>query len=169
MPYFPMPRMPTISDPGQELVRGAVLAGIDVEVVPGPSAFTAALAISGFNNGCFFFGGFLPNRSSRRREVLEQVKTIPGLLIFYEAPHRLLAALGDLEHIFGSQQEIAIARELTKLHEEVIRGTVGDLKQYYSQNTPRVSCVINKRAEKLIEEVDMEQIFQETAELIKRY
>jgi len=114
---------PAISDPGFLLVRRCRDEGIPVLAVPGPSAAVAALAVSGLPTERFAFEGFLPARSKARREALQQLWAEPRTTIFYEAPHRLLATLRDICEEMGAEREVAVARELTKLHEELFRGT----------------------------------------------
>lgn len=112
--------MPAISDPGQDLVALCYESGIEVESVPGPTAFATALAISGMDSGRFTFEGFLSVSKKSRREHLEFIKDEKRTMIFYEAPHKLSATLGDLCSTLGDRN-IAIVRELTKIHEQVIR------------------------------------------------
>jgi 16S rRNA (cytidine1402-2'-O)-methyltransferase len=119
---------PLVSDPGYRLVTRAIEKGIRVEPAPGPSAALAALAASGLPTDEFHFGGFLPPRSAQRRKVLARLKGEPATLIFYEAPHRLLETLGDIEEMLG-QRQVVLARELTKLHEEFLRGTAAELRR----------------------------------------
>jgi len=114
---------PGINDPGYELVRAAVGEGHTVSVIPGPSAPLAALVVSGLPTDAFLYRGYLPRKKQARRALLAGVAAHPYTLIFLETPHRLLAALDDLRAALGDRQ-IAIARELTKLHEEVFRGTI---------------------------------------------
>jgi len=115
--------MPAISDPGEVLIAACREAGLPVEAVPGPSAFAAALAVSGMPAGRFCFEGFLSTGKSARRTHIAQLVREPRTMIFYEAPHKLPATLRDLAEAFG-EREIAIVRELTKIHEEVIRTTL---------------------------------------------
>ncbi len=122
---------PAISDPGFRLVRLAVETGVPVVSLPGPSALITALAGSGLPTDEFFFGGFLPARSGARRTRLEELRSIPATLIFYEAPHRIVATLKDAHQILG-EREAMIARELTKLHEEVARGRLSELAMRFS-------------------------------------
>lgn len=110
---------PGVSDPGVHLVRQARAAGIPVEVIPGPSAVAAALSVAGMEAGQWLFYGFLPSRPAARRKALEDLKTLPYALVFYEAPHRVAETLDDLCVVLGAEREIAIARELTKLFEQV--------------------------------------------------
>ncbi len=161
--------MPAISDPGENLVKKAISAGIDLEVIPGPSALIAALAVSGMDTTAFIFEGFLPSRSSQRRERLEKLKEETRTIILYEAPHRLLACLKDIESILGEQRQLAIARELTKVYEEVKRGSVTELYEYYSFNPPRgeISIIIQGK-EALAEAKDFAEIAREVEELLEQ-
>jgi 16S rRNA (cytidine1402-2'-O)-methyltransferase len=117
---------PAISDPGYELVRDAVAEGIPVEVIPGPSALVAALVVSGLPTDHFTFEGFLPNRSTRRRKALAALSRETRTMIFYESPQRLGAFLADAAEEFG-ERRACIVRELTKVHEEILRGTLPEL------------------------------------------
>jgi len=121
---------PGISDPGFRLVNAAREAGARVVPVPGATAFVAALIASGLPTDQFFFGGFLPARSAQRRARLEDMRAIPATLIFYEAPHRIAQALRDAREILG-EREAAVARELTKLHEEILRGRLSELVERF--------------------------------------
>ena len=132
---------PGINDPGFRLVRLAIEKGIQVVSLPGPSAFVAALVASGLPTDEFFFGGFLPARSGARRSRLARLSNIPGTLIFYEAPHRLAGALKDASEILGSRNAV-VARELTKIHEEIRRATLPDLAEHYSNNEPKGEIVL---------------------------
>jgi 16S rRNA (cytidine1402-2'-O)-methyltransferase len=114
--------MPLVSDPGYRLVRAAIEAGIPVEPIPGPSAALAALAASGLPTDTFHFAGFLPPKSGQRERALQALKEQPATLIFYEAPHRVLEALEAIARVLGPRPVVA-ARELTKIHEEFLRGT----------------------------------------------
>jgi 16S rRNA (cytidine1402-2'-O)-methyltransferase len=117
--------MPGISDPGERLVRAALAAGHAIEVVPGPSAAVAALVASGLPTGRFAFEGFLPRKGAARRERLAQLAADERTTVLYEAPHRLARTLADLAAVCGPDRRLAVARELTKLHEEVWRGPLG--------------------------------------------
>lgn len=128
--------MPGLSDPGYRLVRAAVDAGITVEVVPGPSAAVSALAISGIAPGRFVFEGFLPRKSGERRRHIEELIPEKRTLVFYESPHRISEALVDLAEVLGPR-EAALARELTKMHEEVLRGTLSELVELLRERPPR--------------------------------
>ncbi|MGH9641691.1 MAG: 16S rRNA (cytidine(1402)-2'-O)-methyltransferase, partial [Terriglobales bacterium] len=114
--------MPGISDPGYRLISLAVRHGIRVVPVPGASAFLSALVASGLPGETFKFNGFLPSKSGQRRQLLEDARELPRTQIFYEAPHRILETLKDIVEIMGPQRHIVVAREVTKLHEEFLRG-----------------------------------------------
>ena len=111
--------MPLISDPGETLVKRVITADIDLEIVPGPSALICALALSGLDSTAFIFEGFLPNRSSKRREALTALQKETRTIILYEAPHRLSSTLKDIEEVMGGDRPIVVARELTKKYEEM--------------------------------------------------
>ena len=133
---------PAISDPGFRLVRAAVENEITIVPLPGPSALISALIAAGLPTDQFFFGGFLPARSSARRARFDELRSVPGTLIIYEAPHRLAASLRDAHEILG-EREAVVARELTKLHEEIRRGRLSDLAEHYSTvEQPRGEIVL---------------------------
>ena len=125
---------PSISDPGFRLVRAAIENEIVVVPVPGPSALITALIAAGLPTDEFFFAGFLPSRTNARRARLTELQSIPGTLIFYEAPHRLATTLADAYEILG-EREAVVARELTKLHEEIRRGLLSKLAADYTEKT----------------------------------
>ena len=118
---------PLLSDPGYELVSAASAAGYEVRVIPGPSAVTAALAVAGLPTSRFCFEGFLPSRASERREELAKLARETRTMVFFEAPHRIAATLADCVSEFGAQRRAVVARELTKTHETIYRGTLGEL------------------------------------------
>lgn len=118
---------PLLSDPGYQLVQQAMSAGFEVRSIPGPSAITAALAVAGLPTGRFCFEGFLPARTRERRSALVALASEPRTLVFFEAPHRIAASLADLAAAFGATRRAVVARELTKLHESVYRGTLAEL------------------------------------------
>ena len=124
--------MPSLSDPGERLVEAAASAGYRVEVVPGPSAPAAALAVSGLPAVPHFFAGFLPSRAGERRRTLERLRDREETLVWFEAPHRLLASLSDAAEILGPRRA-SVARELTKLHEETVRGTLTELAEIFGR------------------------------------
>ena len=127
---------PALNDPGYELVRATLDAGHTVSPVPGPSAPIAALVASGLPTDAFLYLGYLPRKSAQRRPLLAQVRSLPYTLIFLEAPQRVSGALQDLEDVLGDRP-CAIARELTKLHEEIFRGSLSAARQHFSDQAPR--------------------------------
>ena len=133
---------PAISDPGEDLVKQCAQAGIVVCAIPGPCAAITALSISGQATGRFCFEGFLSTAKKSRREHLNSLKNEMRTMIFYEAPHKLSATLEDLAEAFGSDRGISLCRELTKLHEEVIRTTLGQAIGYYQENPPKGEFVL---------------------------
>ena len=134
--------MPGISDPGERLVRAAALAGHRVEVVPGPSAAISALVASGLPAGRFAFEGFLPRKGSGRTARVAEVAAERRTTVLYEAPHRLARTLADLAAVCGDDRRVVIARELTKLHEEIWRGNLGDALVRVAEIEPRGEHVI---------------------------
>ena len=134
--------MPAISDPGETLVAACAQAGIPVYVVPGPTAALSALAISGLPTGRFTFEGFLSVNKRSRKEHLESVAQEERTMIFYEAPHKLRKTLSDFSKLFGPQRRIALCRELTKVHEEVWRTTLGEAAAHYREKEPRGEFVL---------------------------
>ena len=133
--------MPCISDPGEDLVRLCAERGIEINVVPSPTAAMSALAISGLPTARFSFEGFLSVTNKQRRAHLEEVKSFKRTLIFYEAPHKLIYTLKDMLETFGDRR-IALCRELTKIHEEVLRGKISDMIAYYENKTPKGEYVL---------------------------
>ncbi|MDZ8228248.1 MULTISPECIES: 16S rRNA (cytidine(1402)-2'-O)-methyltransferase [unclassified Nostoc] len=129
--------MPGISDPGYELVKACIEAGITVVPIPGASAAITALSASGLPTDRFVFEGFLPAKSQQRQEYLESLQTESRTLIFYESPHRLRDTLQDLALVWGSDRQIVLGRELTKLYEEFWRGTIAEASAYYNQREPQ--------------------------------
>ena len=133
---------PAISDPGERLVAAAAASGFDIEVVPGPSAVIAALVVSGLETGRFVFEGFLPRKGRERKERLAEVAREHRTTVLYEAPHRLRATLADLERTCGPLRRVAVARELTKLHEEVWRGPLHEATTKHETDEPRGEYVL---------------------------
>ena len=133
---------PAISDPGEDLVRLAIENDIEVTSIPGPVAGINALILSGLPTSRYAFEGFLSTNKRNRYEHLESVKKDTHTLIFYEAPHKLLSTLKDMKQYFGGERKIALARELTKLHEEIIRTTLDGALEYYSEKSPRGEYVL---------------------------
>ncbi len=136
---------PLVSDPGYRLVTKAVTDGIRVEPVPGPSAILAALTASGLPTDAFHFGGFLPARPGQRRRALAKLKDEPATLVFFEAPHRILETLEDIEAVLGPRP-VVIAREITKLHEEFLRGTAAELRKGRLPLKGEITLLIAKAA-----------------------
>ncbi|WP_243347017.1 16S rRNA (cytidine(1402)-2'-O)-methyltransferase [Parabacteroides sp. FAFU027] len=132
---------PAISDPGFLVVRECVKAGIEVECLPGATAFVPALVVSGLPNDRFCFEGFLPQkkgRNTRLKELAEESRTI----VFYESPYRVLKTLTQIAEFFGSERAVSVSRELSKLHEQTVRGTLAEVIAHFEQNEPRGEFVI---------------------------
>src|SRR5512138_2339207 len=137
---------PALNDPGYELVRAALDAGHRVSPVPGPASPVAALVASGLPTDSFLFLGYLPRKTSERRAALARIAPLPYTLIFLEAPHRLQAGLRDMQTTLGDRQ-IAVARELTKLHEEIWRGSIAEAMEHFTEPRGEFVLVVegNKR------------------------
>ena len=137
---------PAINDPGFYLVKAALEAGHQVIPIPGPSAPVAALSASGFPTDNFLYLGYLPRKTKGRKDFLEDVKEHPWTLVFLETPHRLIQSLEDMLVVLGDR-EIAVARELTKLHEEIFRGAISEAREHYSQYEPKgeITLIISGR------------------------
>ena len=133
---------PAISDPGEDLVRLCAENGITVTAIPGPCAVITALSISGLPTGRFCFEGFLSTAKKSRKEHLQSLIGETRTMIFYEAPHKLLSTLEDLAETFGNERKISLCRELTKLHEEVVRTTLGEAIAKYTENGPKGEFVL---------------------------
>ena len=134
--------MPVISDPGYILVQECIKNNIPVVPLPGASAFTTALIASGFDAQPFTYYGFLPRKKSEQQPFFEQMKKARATSIFYEAPHRLIKTLNNMSEVLHSERKIVVARELTKIHEEFIRGTISEVTDYFEQNAPRGEFVV---------------------------
>ena len=133
---------PAISDPGEDLVRLAIENGIEVTSIPGPVAGINALILSGLSASRYAFEGFLSTNKRNRYEHLESIRKDTHTLIFYEAPHKLLTTLNDMKEYLGGDRKIALARELTKIHEEIIRTTIDGALEYYTEKSPRGEYVL---------------------------
>ena len=133
---------PAISDPGEELVAQCAEAGVQVCGIPGPCALVTALAVSGLPTGRFTFEGFLAMNKKNRAAHLESLKDEQRTMIFYEAPHKLCATLADMAAAFGADRRISLCRELTKLHEEIIRTTLGEAVERYRDTPPKGEFVL---------------------------
>lgn len=160
--------MPGISDPGAGLIGRAIEAQVEIEVIPGPSALIAALTLSGFDTSSFVFEGFLARRGGKRLSQLEQLKEEARTVILYEAPHRLLETLNDLEKVMGSKRLVAVARELTKKFEEVRRGPVSQVKAHFEETAPRgeICLVISGAPQTEIPSLD--EIVEEIRDLLNQ-
>ncbi len=134
--------MPAISDPGEELVRLCAENGIEVLVVPGPAALISAVALSALPSGRFCFEGFLSTANKSRREHLESLRGEKRTMIFYEAPHKLMRTLEDMKNTFGADRKISLCRELTKIHEQTIRTTLGEAVEYFTATPPKGEFVL---------------------------
>ncbi len=124
--------MPGVSDPGMRLVRACRAAGAPVEVLPGPTAVATAYVASGCENARFYFGGFFPRKDGERRSALDAVRALDAALVYYESPNRLASALAVIAEVFPLR-EVAVCRELTKLHEEVFRGPAADVRDEFAR------------------------------------
>ena len=154
---------PLVSDPGYRLVRAALEAGIPVVPVPGPSAVVAALSAAGLPSEAFYFGGFLPRKQGERRRVLQALRDVPGTLVFYEAPHRIVEALADVSFALADPP-VVVARELTKVHEEFLRGAASEVRGVLSRRESvkgEITLLIGPRAARQPEEP--------LAEAVRRY
>ncbi|HZH73144.1 MAG TPA: 16S rRNA (cytidine(1402)-2'-O)-methyltransferase [Mariniphaga sp.] len=132
---------PAISDPGFLLVRACVENNITVECLPGPTALIPALAVSGLPSDRFIFEGFLPQKKGRQKRIL-QLSTETRTIVFYESPHRLIKTLFQLGEVLGESRQACVCRELTKMFEEIKRGTLHELHQYYSEHSPKGEIVL---------------------------
>lgn len=133
--------MPGISDPGEALVRLAIDAGIPIVPLPGANAALTALIVSGLSTARFFFAGFLPKTGARRRESIRALEACPDTLIFYESPHQLLKTLEELQAVLGDRQAV-VGRELTKIHEEYVRGSLTEVAAQFRMRPPRGECTL---------------------------
>lgn len=160
--------MPCISDPGEVLVKLCAEQGIDIKVVPGPSAVVSAVAVSGLSTRRFTFEGFLPVPKKERAERLEKLRGETAVMVFYEAPHKLKTTLADLCGFFGDDRRIALCRELTKIHEEVIRLTLAEAVEYYNINEPKGEfvLVLEGASEDAEDGITIEQAMEQVMKLI---
>jgi len=148
---------PGISDPGFRIVQRAAEVGVTVIPIPGPAAFVTAVTASGLGTDSIFFGGFLPSKKGERRKRLEEVKDIPSTLTFYEAPHRLAKSLADCSDVLGDRPA-AVARELTKMHEEIIRGRLTALAASFAGQPVKgeIVIVIDRKSSEPVKKESME-------------
>jgi len=146
--------LPGISDPGADLVKLAIDAGITVSPIPGPSAALAGLVMSGLDTGKFLFAGFLPKTAKKRRELLDALANVQYTLVFYESPYRIVSVLEEMATIFGGNRPATAGREMTKKFEEFVRGTVGTLCSHFRQSTPRGEFTLIVAGAKAVAEPD---------------
>jgi 16S rRNA (cytidine1402-2'-O)-methyltransferase len=159
--------MPSVSDPGYRLVAAAVLDDVPVTVLPGPSAVTAALAVSGLPSDRFCFEGFLPRRAAERRRRLAALAAEPRTLVFFESPHRIAATLADLAAAFGDDRPAAACRELTKTYEEVRRGTLAELATWASEGVRgEITLVVGGAPEAPALPADPAELAEAVADLV---
>lgn len=160
--------MPCISDPGEQLVKQAADAGINIVVIPGPSAAVSALAISGLETARFCFEGFLSTNKKSRKAHLDSIKNEQRTMVFYEAPHKLQATLKDMLIVLG-ERKIALARELTKIYEQVLRTTISDAIDYFEQTPPKGEFVLIIEGKPLVEEqeITIDQAVSQAKELVE--
>jgi len=158
--------MPLIADPGYDLGKQAAEAGHLVTCAPGPSAVLAALTLAGLPTDAFFFAGFLPNASGARRARIEELRDIPGTLVFYESPRRIAGSLSDLADVLGADRQAALCRELTKKFEEVRRATLGQLAEDYKGKTVKgeVVLLVDRSHSQSVNESDVEEALQKALE-----
>ncbi|MDE5771573.1 MAG: 16S rRNA (cytidine(1402)-2'-O)-methyltransferase [Ruminococcus sp.] len=161
--------MPCISDPGEVLVKMCAENGIDVKVVPGASAVVSAVAVSGLNTRRFMFEGFLPVNKKERAERLELLRNETGLMVFYEAPHKLKNTLSCLAEFFGEERKISLCRELTKIHEEVLRMTLGEAVDYYNNKEPKGEfvLVLEGKTQSKDKKITLEQALEQVKKLVE--
>lgn len=160
--------MPCISDPGEDLVRLCAENGVDIKVIPGPSAAISALAVSGLDTARFVFEGFLNPQKNARLEQLEQLKNEQRTLIFYEAPHKLTDTLEAMLQVLGDRK-ISLARELTKIYEEVVRTTLSQALELYREKAPRGEFVlVVEGAPKQQEQLSFEQALELVRALVDK-
>jgi 16S rRNA (cytidine1402-2'-O)-methyltransferase len=157
--------MPTVSDPGFVLVRAAIEAGIEVTVVPGPSAVLAALAVSGLPTDRFSFEGFLPRKSGERRKLFQSLLLETRTMVFFESPHRIDDALKDALYVFGESRQATVSRELTKKFEQTIRGTIPELLEWSANPTKgELVLVIAGNSDASVTTATLEELLLEVEE-----
>ncbi|MFC3612387.1 16S rRNA (cytidine(1402)-2'-O)-methyltransferase [Lutimaribacter marinistellae] len=158
--------MPLIADPGYDLARAAAEAGHVVSVAPGASAALAALTLAGLPTDAFFFAGFLPSAASARRTRLEELRQIPGTLVFYESPKRVAASLADMADVLGGDRQAALCRELTKKFEEVRRETLATLSQQIADNPVKgeIVVLVDRARSETVSDSDIDSALREALE-----
>ncbi len=156
--------MPGISDPGEKLIQKALAQQLEIEIIPGPSAAISALAISGLDMNAFIFEGFLPRQASKRLDLLKKNQEERRTVIYYEAPHRLQKTLSDLQTLLDPDRKVVLVRELTKKHQEIIRGNIDEIIEKFAEREPRgeiclliggkIPQPLSLEADKLIDEIE---------------
>ena len=159
--------MPGISDPGHLLIERAWNEGIGVEVIPGPSALISALVVSGLDTSSFVFEGFLPSRAGQRRRELQRMAQEERTIVLYESPRRLLSLLQDMLAVWGNRR-VAVARELTKVHEEVKRGLISEVISYYEEFPPRGEITVVVEGYKKERTRELDKICSEVMQLMEQ-
>ncbi len=154
---------PMVADPGFDLARAVVAEGYTLVSAPGPSAVITALTLAGLPTDRFFFGGFLPTASGKRKTALSELAPVPGTLVFYESPKRVAAMLGDAAQTLGATRRAVVCRELTKKFEEVLRGTLEELAQICADRTLKgeVVVLIDRGAKAVVNESDIDRSLRE--------
>ncbi|MBM4128604.1 MAG: 16S rRNA (cytidine(1402)-2'-O)-methyltransferase [Nitrospira sp.] len=158
---------PGISDPGTVLIKRAIEEGLHVISIPGPSAVVAALSISGLSTEEFTFMGFLPPKKSQRQKILKDLSLEPRTLVFYEAPHRILETLIDLEEIFGERKAVLV-KELSKIHEEVLRGSISEISKMLKKTTIAGEYVLIIEGKSEDRKLTTEDALSEISSLMKK-
>ena len=148
---------PALNDPGYELVRAVLQAGHAVSPIPGPSAPLAALVASGLPTDAFLYLGYLPRKAGERRRLLDEITALPYTLVLLETPHRLAAALEDMQSVLGDRP-MAVARELTKLHEEIYRGSIGQALAHFTEQPPRGEITLVVAGDRAAKQWDEAQV-----------
>ncbi len=159
---------PGISDPGYQLVKRAIEENMDVVSIPGPSALIAALSISGLPTDEFIFTGFLSPKKGERLRALKELSFQPRTVVLYEAPHRILEALLDIKEVFGAERKAAVVKEITKMHEEAIRGNIGEILQTLEEKTIAGEYVIILEGRPKGAQAGIEEALREVQALMKR-
>ena len=159
---------PGISDPGTVVVARALEEGYDVEAVPGPSALTAALSVSGLNTEEFTFMGFLPSKSGHRTRALKDLALEPRTLVFYESPHRIVDSLIDMENAFGKERRAVLFKEVTKLYENAYRGTLASILDTLEEETIAGEYVVVVEGKPREETVNLDEALEEVTALMKK-
>ncbi len=159
--------MPGLSDPGYSLIKSCIEEGIELEVLPGPSAAISALAVSGLPSTSFIFLGFLPRKKGERKKILSKLKDEERTLIFYEAPHRIKQLIDEILEVLGNREAVLV-RELTKVYEEILRGSVKEIKEKIQAKKPKgeLTFLVKGEGKKASEKISSEEIYHLVQDLI---